>query len=507
MNIATLILKYYIISDIYNTMKKLFSTLVLFLLFVTIHAQQIVGDLQAPGLIVNTTNTFSKTISYSDINTDGIADRITIYTYDPYGNLISLSFDNDADGKPDKITIYKYDSKGNRISQSNDNDADGKPDKITTYTYDTNGDLSTISIDKDADGKPDAITTYARDGNGKVISYYDGNLDGNPDQIDTFIYDSNGNLISISFDSNADGKPDRITIYKYDSKGNRISQSNDNNADGKPDRIITYKYDSKGNRISQSNDNNADGKPDAITTYTYDTNGYLISQSYDRDADGKPDRTTTYENDEFGNLISASYDNNADGEPDAITTYTYSYFKSCSTINGLANKMYKVNIPSAGKWIFSTCSDTTDFDTKLYIGTHPCDLDLGENSDDCTDNKAEISVDFTSAQDVYVVVSGENDEIGTFQLTVSKATSTTLDEIKIHTLSVYPNPAYSVLNIDLPDKTPAEYQVYNSIGARIKSGNLNHKKSIDLNEWSHGYYNLIIIQNNKTFSANFVKEK
>ena len=171
--------------------------------------------------------------------------------------------------------------------------------------------------------------------------------------------------------------------------------------------------------------------------------------------------------------------------------------------------MYKVNIPSAGEWVFSTCNETTNFNTKIYVGITPCNQDLGENSDFCTNNKAEITLNFTSAQDVYVIIASENNELGTFELKVSEVvnSSITNPEFKNKMISVYPNPTTSVLNIDLVEKMNAEYQIINSLGAIVKKGTLNNKHQIEVNELSNGYYNVFVIQNQNTYRASFIIEK
>lgn len=539
-------------------MKKLLSLLFI-IAFNYAMAQQVTADLQAPVQYVDSnTNLFSKVESYDgdldgipdyigtyiydangneisftgDNNGDGNPNSIYLHTYDENGNLLSSSEDSDGDGIPEEINTYTYNANGNQLTYTKDSDGDGNPDRITTYTYDANGNRLTYSYDSDGDGTPEEITTYTYDANGNELSYSrDTDNDGIPNSIGTYTYDVDGNLLSYSIDSNGDGIADDMRTYTYDANGNRLTFTYDSNADGSPNEIRTYTFDANGNETSYIYDGNGDGIPESITLNTYDANGNEIYYSYDNNGDGNSNfsRTSTYNAaghltlivyaedgvsvestaytyDAFGNLISESEDSNFDGNFDEIYTYTYEYFKSCANITGISNKMYKVNIPETGTWTFSTCSDVTDFDTKLIVGSTACASDLGEDADFCTGGKAELTLNFAAAQDVYVIVAGEDDELGTFELRVSKEV-TSIANLDNNSVSVFPNPTNGLLNIKMEDNAVVNYQIFNINGQLVQKGILKSVQQIDVKDLTNGFYTISIKQKNKVYQAKFVVDK
>jgi len=74
----------------------------------------------------------------------------------------------------------------------------------------------------------------------------------------------------------------------------------------------------------------------------------------------------------------------------------------------------------------------------------------------------------------------------------------------IFTFNIYPNPANSVLHMDL--KHPAEftYHIYNHLGQLVMMG--RNQEQIELSELSNGIYSIVIEQNGYTTSRLFIKE-
>ena len=132
------------------------------------------------------------------------------------------------------ISEFEYDEQGNLTRKT---DAVGtEAERVTTYTYDTAGQLLTATVEADADTQA-ATTTFTYDGNGNVASITDpegnatsfleydssGNLIRMQDPREyewTFEYDDRGRLISQTDPLN------NITSYEYDGANNRTAVIN-----------------------------------------------------------------------------------------------------------------------------------------------------------------------------------------------------------------------------------------------------------------------------------------
>ena len=266
-------------------------------------------------------------------------ERVTEYSYDEDGNVISIKRLGDANAA-ETITTMKYDVAGNIVSET---DPEGN---ITRYTYDIMGNVLTKTNAKGKGWK------YERDAMGREISSKDPhgivtkkNYDesGNvTKEIDSrgieknFEYDENDNLVSMTdalgsktileYD-NTCGKVSRITdpegsdiYYSYDSEcreviitdgSDQITKEYDGlnsdcpscsgNGSEQPSRIIyptftkEYTYDARGRTIEELDI--LSDTDSYFTEYVYDSRGNLIKKI---DNEGN---ITTNEYDELNRLI------------------------------------------------------------------------------------------------------------------------------------------------------------------------------------------------------------
>ncbi|HNW51898.1 MAG TPA: T9SS type A sorting domain-containing protein [Prolixibacteraceae bacterium] len=68
-------------------------------------------------------------------------------------------------------------------------------------------------------------------------------------------------------------------------------------------------------------------------------------------------------------------------------------------------------------------------------------------------------------------------------------------------ISMYPNPASDILNVDLKDASPAQIEIYNLHGTKVVSQNLSTTKQISVNQLNKGMYIYHILQNGKTYQG------
>jgi YD repeat-containing protein len=294
------------------------------------------GGTAGPRTTNYTYNQYGQVLSIDGPRTD-VSD-VTSYSYDPQGNLISVS-----NALNQTTTLGAYDPNGRVGTITNPNglattlgyDLRGRlttrtvGTELTRYTYDGVGNLTNVTLPNGAAytytyDAAHRLTQIADAQNNRIVYTLD--AAGNRTREET--YDNNGTLIqthSRLFDAlnrlwQDIGAVNQTTTYTYDANGNITSISDPLN------RISTHTYDAL-NRLSQVTN------PDlGITRYGYDAQDQLTSVTDPRNL------ITQYQRDGLGNLnqtnspdtgnTNATYDEagNLRTKLDAkgqLTSYTY----------------------------------------------------------------------------------------------------------------------------------------------------------------------------------------
>jgi RHS repeat-associated protein len=248
----------------------------------------------------------------NQITSGGFRDRISQYTYDSTGNLLTST---DPLGN---VTTFTYDSRNNLLSIT---DAAGQ---ITVFTYDSRNNLLTLT------NAASGTTTWSYDGNSLPLTrtlprggvfqyaYTSGLLTQVTDPngvINTFSYDGNGRLL---YRADALGNK---TQFTYDALGNVLTCTNPLN------QTFTFTYDYR-NRISSLKD-----PAGQTTAYTYDIDNNLLTKT-----------------DALGN----------------VTKYTYDPEDRLTQIVDALNRTTNIANDEAGR--IQTITDPANWPTTFYYG-------------------------------------------------------------------------------------------------------------------------------------------
>lgn len=300
----------------------------------------------------NTTNTYDengRVLSQTvDNGNNGIVNKIKLYTYDNFGNILTFSHDDLGDGRFivesytynhfNKILTHiaesndtkvfhivnTYDNQGNRITTSKDFNGDGVFDRKFTNIFDANGNILISSRDDAIDGVIESNTTYTYDNNNNLLTKRVDNLtDGSIEFIRIYTYDNNNNLLTYSVDNGGTEYVDLLRINEYDDRGNLILKAIDHDGDGNGTVLITntYTYDENNNRLSISLFRMNGNHYNAYTSYN-DKN-LPIQKDIDINGDDTINSVTTFMYDEDNNILMRSTDNELDGTIDFRTTYIW----------------------------------------------------------------------------------------------------------------------------------------------------------------------------------------
>ncbi len=99
-------------------------------------------------------------------------------------------------------------------------------------------------------------------------------------------------------------------------------------------------------------------------------------------------------------------------------------------------------------------------------------------------------------------------EVEDYTVTVGAKSKTNLSNTKIDDLKVYPNPASTMLTIEIPelDKEGNLY-IYSANGQIVEKATITaNKVFVDISEFSAGLYNIKLFSGNIIYNANFVKK-
>ena len=206
-------------------------------------------------------HTFSRRIRETDEN--GIA---TAYVYDDIGNLTRKI--EAVDTADERITTYTYDADGNLLTTTRLADADTAAAE-TVMAYDALGNVISIT---DPEGGVTRFT--AHDIMGNVLTKEDAR-----GKLWQYVYDAAGRL-----EAAIDPLGQTTRIY-YDKKGNKVREVDPEN------RETIFEYDQHGNLLRRTDPLGNE------TVFAYNADGKLLSQT---DAEGKVVR---YEYDADGRLV------------------------------------------------------------------------------------------------------------------------------------------------------------------------------------------------------------
>jgi plastocyanin len=92
-------------------------------------------------------------------------------------------------------------------------------------------------------------------------------------------------------------------------------------------------------------------------------------------------------------------------------------------------------------------------------------------------------------------------------ISVSSVTTGNIREEKTPSVSFYPNPVKSVMNIDLSSEEEWTLQIHNIEGKEVKNEFINEKNhQINLELLSPGFYTIVISDGKRKRKENFIKE-
>jgi RHS repeat-associated protein len=305
----------------------------------------------------------------------------TAYTYDPGGNVLTISSPPAAVGGPNQVTTETYNAAGLLASETTGSGTSAA--STVSYCYDPNGDTTSVVY---ADGNTNGTAPC------NTSSSY-------PWIVDPSAYTQQGNY---------------QTIYKYDSAGNLVSATTPATAADPAGGTTTATYDAAGNMLTSTDPNGV------TTTWTYtpsdqpasisysSASAHSVSYSYDADGNmtSMSDGTgsSAYVHDPFGELTSATngagktvaYSYNPDGENTGITyplpvtatwattdTVSYGYdnagnLTSATDFNGRQVSVTPTADGSAGS---ETLGSTGDTITDSYDPTgSPSSIELKNSS-------------------------------------------------------------------------------------------------------------------------------
>ncbi|MCC7313878.1 MAG: RHS repeat-associated core domain-containing protein [Planctomycetes bacterium] len=197
-------------------------------------------------------------------------DSVTVYAYDPEGNLTQLT------GPEGEVTDMTYDGVGRMLSRTVS--ADPFDALATSYLYDGVGNVKQITL------PTTHVMNYEYDEADRLKRVYD-----SEGEIAFYTRDANGNVLT-----RADGNGNAWT-YVYDAL-DRMAEMHDPLVETPTDNVLKFRYDATGNLIERENRNvNYDPNQGPIqgvkTRYIYDDNDRLrrvvedyVEADYDENA-------------------------------------------------------------------------------------------------------------------------------------------------------------------------------------------------------------------------------
>ena len=273
--------------------------------------------------------------------TYGVNDFTNNYTYDPMGDMTSVT--QTGDGITSKSVTMSYDS-DQRLTGLDMYQSSGTSSLVAAAGYSYNGDseLTDLTYNTLADGTGTVLAGYHWDYNASgavsdVFSLNDTNPTDSPDPGNnatwasaTYSYDPTAQLLGASYSTSFANAPTTDSGETYDPNGNRASVapvSPTTTTTGADNRLLYdgnfyYTYDAEGNRtakyqisggsdVSLGTQSSPNTNAENITIYTWDNSNQMTSATfYNTAADWSAgtitaagEWTVTYGNDAFGRMV------------------------------------------------------------------------------------------------------------------------------------------------------------------------------------------------------------
>jgi YD repeat-containing protein len=257
--------------------------------------------------------------SRTSIDGDGKAITDTRYEYNDLGQLWKTSVHelrDDTLATP-KTTTYTYDPVGNLDTVTLPNG------QVSDYDYDDLNRLDVLTVrDAQSDKLFEQDYTLASDGQRESVleKRYDG-TSGTPFST-TFIdwtYDALNRLTGETRDEGNNGQStanDYVDSYEFDLTGNRVSKVH-NPGNTSVNHVTTNEYNVKDQLTKEEHNTDADPEIDEIVEYTYDKNGSTISRK-------ENDTVVEQYQYDLRNRL-AGIDNDADGDIASVGDVRYGY--------------------------------------------------------------------------------------------------------------------------------------------------------------------------------------
>lgn len=207
--------------------------------------------------------------------------NVTSYEYDNYGNPINIQL-KDAQGAIAREEVNQYNALNQLLKKSER--IDGSRWRVTEYTYDREGRVLTVVYNEDPSDYEENIydccylvshrnrngnlTTYQYRDTGKIWKQV--RTVAGADYVTEYDYNGRDELVSVKNYAEVGGQPQSVreTTYEYDARGRRIEETR-KVSDTK--QIITdYAYDEQGRLLSETR--YLSGRP-IVTSYEYDGYG------------------------------------------------------------------------------------------------------------------------------------------------------------------------------------------------------------------------------------------
>lgn len=240
------------------------------------------------------------------------------------------------------------------------------------------------------------------------------------------------------------------------------------------------------------------------------------------DLDGGNEKSETFDADDYSTSFvyySLANGDFVDQEPESRWQLLFTKYFDYTYMNGYGYNMTGILVNSdvyvqevAG---IDTASDSYDLslfnDTISQIGSDWKTFDLNTYTYNVSDSLVffvQDSLDSENGYPVYKMIitafGGSTD--GTVTFTQEKvSSSTSIYEEEQAALSVYPNPASNVLNINNNFSGTIEVAIYNINGRKVLYSS-SVDKSLDISVLSPGIYNLVISAEDSMFTSKFIKE-